>query len=70
MRRNPSALAVAREDPLGRVAMPGLFLAAGAAAGIVSTKITKSSTTKSALVGAALGLGLYVLLDVNDRKSR
>lgn len=68
VRINPSMLAVARDDELGRVAAPMLFAGAGAAVGLVAAPRAKKSPTASALVGVALGLGLYYWITALEKR--
>ena len=67
-RRNPSALAVARHDPLGRVAVPMLAIAAGATAGLLVAKPLGRSSMASGLTGGALGLATFLLVDTLDQR--
>ena len=67
-RRNPSALAVAREDPLGRVAVPMFATALGSVAGILAAKPLGKSSMAGGLTGAALGLAAYFVVDTVDKR--
>lgn len=69
-RRNPSALAVAREDPLGRVAVPMFATAVGTAAGILAAKPLGKSAMAGGLTGAVVGLVGYLVVDQLDQRRR
>lgn len=67
-RRNPSALSVAREDPLGRIALPMFAIAVGSAAGILAAKPLGKTPMTGGLVGAATGLAAYLAIDAIDQR--
>lgn len=67
-RRNASALAIAREDPLGRIALPMVATAVGAAAGILLAKPLDKTPMTGGLVGAATGLVAFLAVDAVDRR--
>lgn len=66
-RRNASALTIARQDPLGRIVVPMFAIGVGAAAGLLAAKPFGKTPTAGGLVGAAAGLGTYLLVDLVDR---
>jgi hypothetical protein len=67
-RRNPSALAIARTDPLGRIAVPMMAIALGSAAGILAAKPLGKTPMTGGLVGAAAGLAAFLLVDQVDQR--
>jgi len=67
-RRNPSALTIARQDPLGRYVVPMFATAAGTTVGILAAKPLGKSTMASGLTGAALGLLAYIVVDQIDQR--
>ncbi len=66
-RRNPTALQIAREDDLGRVALPMMAAGVGAAAGLLASKPLGRSPTAAGLVGAAAGLIILSTVNLIDK---
>ncbi len=66
-RRNPTAIQIAREDDLGRIALPMLAAGVGAAAGLLLAKRIGKSPTSTGLVGAAAGLALLSTINLVDK---
>jgi len=66
-RHNPTALQVAREDDLGRVALPMMAAGVGAAAGILLAKPIGKSPTAAGLVGAVAGLIILSTANLIDK---
>jgi len=67
-RRNPTALAVARQDPLGRVAVPMLATAAGATVGLLAARPLDKSPMVGGITGAIVGLVAYFAIDQLDQR--
>lgn len=67
-RRNPSALAVARRDPFGRVAVPMLAAGIGSAAGIVAARPLGKKPMLGGILGALAGVATYLVVDLVDQR--